>query len=173
MTSRNERGWLGWGVAAVLGVILVSRCESDQPTDLAASAPVIDASASATFSRGARSIEWRYVHANTLNCRRDASTSSAVLDRLSSSAYVAVVDERSGWSLIDRPTDCWVRSSYLGRERRRVEVAPQRFTARSNARSAYYRNCSAARAAGAAPVYRGQPGYGSHLDRDNDGIGCE
>ena len=36
-----------------------------------------------------------------------------------------------------------------------------------------YRNCTAARAAGAAPVYRGEPGYGRHLDRDNDGIGCE
>jgi hypothetical protein len=36
-----------------------------------------------------------------------------------------------------------------------------------------YANCAAARAAGAAPVYRGEPGYGSHLDRDNDGIGCE
>ncbi|MGJ0184045.1 excalibur calcium-binding domain-containing protein [Corynebacterium glyciniphilum] len=39
--------------------------------------------------------------------------------------------------------------------------------------SAYYANCTAARAAGAAPVYRGQPGYASHLDRDNDGVGCE
>ena len=37
----------------------------------------------------------------------------------------------------------------------------------------YYRNCTEARAAGAAPVRRGQPGYGAHLDRDNDGIGCE
>jgi hypothetical protein len=37
----------------------------------------------------------------------------------------------------------------------------------------YYRNCDAARAAGAAPVYRGDPGYARHLDRDNDGIGCE
>ncbi|MGN5373286.1 excalibur calcium-binding domain-containing protein [Sphingomonas hankookensis] len=36
-----------------------------------------------------------------------------------------------------------------------------------------YANCSAARAAGAAPVRRGEPGYGRHLDRDNDGIGCE
>lgn len=36
-----------------------------------------------------------------------------------------------------------------------------------------YRNCSEARAAGAAPVKRGDPGYGRHLDRDNDGIGCE
>lgn len=37
----------------------------------------------------------------------------------------------------------------------------------------YYKNCSAARAAGAAPVLAGQPGYGKHLDRDGDGIGCE
>jgi endonuclease YncB( thermonuclease family) len=39
--------------------------------------------------------------------------------------------------------------------------------------SAYYENCTAAREAGAAPVYRGDPGYGSHLDRDGDGVACE
>ncbi|GHA71834.1 hypothetical protein GCM10010372_83440 [Streptomyces tauricus] len=39
--------------------------------------------------------------------------------------------------------------------------------------SAYYANCDAARAAGAAPVHRGEPGYASHLDRDGDGIGCD
>ncbi|WP_223805369.1 excalibur calcium-binding domain-containing protein [Tsuneonella flava] len=37
----------------------------------------------------------------------------------------------------------------------------------------YYANCTAARAAGAAPVRRGDPGYARHLDRDGDGIGCE
>lgn len=37
----------------------------------------------------------------------------------------------------------------------------------------YFKNCTAARAAGAAPVYQGDPGYGPHLDRDGDGIGCE
>ncbi|WP_082396258.1 excalibur calcium-binding domain-containing protein [Sphingopyxis macrogoltabida] len=36
-----------------------------------------------------------------------------------------------------------------------------------------FRNCSHARAAGAAPVYAGDPGYGPHLDRDRDGVGCE
>lgn len=36
-----------------------------------------------------------------------------------------------------------------------------------------YRNCAAARAAGAAPVLAGDPGYGRHLDRDGDGVGCE
>ena len=36
-----------------------------------------------------------------------------------------------------------------------------------------YRNCSEARAAGAAPLYRGQAGYSSRLDRDGDGVACE
>ncbi|MDV8077291.1 excalibur calcium-binding domain-containing protein [Rhodococcus sp. IEGM 1370] len=36
-----------------------------------------------------------------------------------------------------------------------------------------YENCDAARDAGADPVYRDEYGYGPHLDRDNDGIGCE
>ena len=36
-----------------------------------------------------------------------------------------------------------------------------------------FANCSQARAAGAAPVRIGDPGYGRHLDRDGDGIGCE
>ena len=40
-------------------------------------------------------------------------------------------------------------------------------------RSGVFVNCAAARAAGAAPVRRGESGYGRHLDRDGDGIGCE
>ncbi|AMT70126.1 excalibur calcium-binding domain-containing protein [Mycobacteroides immunogenum] len=36
-----------------------------------------------------------------------------------------------------------------------------------------YPNCAAARAAGAAPLYRGQPGYSAKLDRDGDGVACE
>ncbi len=37
----------------------------------------------------------------------------------------------------------------------------------------YYENCDEARTAGAAPVRRGDPGYGDHLDRDGDGVACE
>lgn len=39
--------------------------------------------------------------------------------------------------------------------------------------SVYYANCSEVRAAGAAPIYRGQPGYSDRLDRDGDGVACE
>lgn len=38
---------------------------------------------------------------------------------------------------------------------------------------AYYGSCREAKAAGAAPLYRGDPGYRSGLDRDGDGVACE
>jgi len=38
---------------------------------------------------------------------------------------------------------------------------------------AYYSSCREAKAAGAAPLYRGDPGYRSRLDRDGDGVACE
>lgn len=37
----------------------------------------------------------------------------------------------------------------------------------------YYANCSAAKQAGAAPLYRGQAGYRPALDSDDDGVACE
>lgn len=52
----------------------------------------------------------------------------------------------------------------------RSSSAPQRVAAVS---SWSYRNCAQARAAGATPLYRGQPGYGAHMDGDGDGIACE
>jgi len=39
--------------------------------------------------------------------------------------------------------------------------------------SVSYANCTAVRAAGAAPIHRGDPGYSRKLDRDGDGVGCE
>ncbi|MFI9531057.1 excalibur calcium-binding domain-containing protein [Micromonospora rosaria] len=37
----------------------------------------------------------------------------------------------------------------------------------------YYANCAAVRAAGKAPIRRGDPGYSRRLDRDGDGVACE
>ncbi|TFB87906.1 excalibur calcium-binding domain-containing protein, partial [Cryobacterium algoricola] len=39
--------------------------------------------------------------------------------------------------------------------------------------TASYKNCDAVRAAGAAPIHPGDPGWQSKFDRDGDGIGCE
>lgn len=37
----------------------------------------------------------------------------------------------------------------------------------------FYRNCDQARAAGAAPINFGEPGYRPPLDADSDGVACE
>jgi endonuclease YncB( thermonuclease family) len=49
-------------------------------------------------------------------------------------------------------------------------AGPQRSRSPSNV---FFRNCKEARAAGAAPLYRGQPGYRPEMDGDGDGIACE
>ncbi|MFI5497003.1 excalibur calcium-binding domain-containing protein [Actinoplanes sp. NPDC051859] len=49
---------------------------------------------------------------------------------------------------------------------------PQPTPTRDQPESVYYKNCDAVRAAGKAPIRRGDPGYGRHLDRDGDGQGC-
>lgn len=52
-----------------------------------------------------------------------------------------------------------------------ASTSPQDVEARQA--SAYYPDCSAARAAGAAPIYAGQPGYREGMDGDLDGVACE
>ncbi len=60
----------------------------------------------------------------------------------------------------------------------RRDAAPPRTSTPSPAPRAapsglYFRNCKEAWAAGAAPLYRGQPGYRPEMDGDGDGIACE
>lgn len=43
----------------------------------------------------------------------------------------------------------------------------------SSSRGVYYQSCREVRAAGAAPLRAGQPGYRVGLDRDRDGVACE
>jgi hypothetical protein len=57
--------------------------------------------------------------------------------------------------------------------RRRASTRRSTGSSSGSGASVYYANCAAARAAGAAPVMRGAPGYSRKLDRDNDGVGCE
>lgn len=56
----------------------------------------------------------------------------------------------------------------------RVAPAPVPQTpADESSGAVYYKNCAAARAAGAAPIQKGEPGYRSALDRDRDGTACD
>lgn len=177
MAAKGTAG-CGWIVAALLLIGLVSQCGKDIEPGGGAPASVL----------ARQQTEWRYIQPISANCRSGPSTSNPVTEKLNRNAFVGVIERQERWSLLDRPADCWVRSDLLGTEPT-SEPAPvrslmggggggrsQATTGRSSGRSsgsAYYANCSAARAAGAAPVLASDPGYSRRLDRDGDGVGCE
>jgi hypothetical protein len=57
----------------------------------------------------------------------------------------------------------------LAEEKRQQEEAAKQ----QAAQNVFYANCTEVREAGAAPIYEGQPGYSTKLDRDRDGIACD
>ncbi len=181
MAKQNAAGCGGWIVAGFLLVALIGQCGKDP-------APTTSTNVNGLMSSGSDAADtskptrWLYVQADTLNCRGEPSASASKIEGLSSNAFVEEIDEQGGWSQLRRPgADCWVKTSYLDQSPR-PEPVRRSYRPTSEARglmsstgssTAYYRNCSAARAAGAAPVLRGEPGYSRRLDRDGDGVGCE
>ncbi|MDQ0218738.1 hypothetical protein ELQ35_05000 [Peribacillus cavernae] len=66
-------------------------------------------------------------------------------------------------------------AALLAEEKKEKEEA-DRIAAESEEEAAAtvsYKNCTAVREAGVAPIHKGEPGYAKHLDRDGDGIGCD
>jgi hypothetical protein len=71
---------------------------------------------------------------------------------------------------------CYVKAGYATKcvtSKATKKAAAKTSSSSPSSSSAYFKNCTAVRAAGADPIRRGDPGYGSHLDRDGDGVGCE
>lgn len=66
-----------------------------------------------------------------------------------------------------------IEAEKKAQEQARIEREQEAQRQREQKNNISYKNCTAVREAGAAPIYRGDPGYGKHLDRDGDGIGCE
>lgn len=83
----------------------------------------------------------------------------------------------------ERRLGLWSGEFQMPADYRAANPAPRQPTARVSdgprpatpppASNAYFRNCKEAWTAGAAPIYRGQPGYRPEMDGDGDGIACE
>lgn len=78
-----------------------------------------------------------------------------------------------GAPLADAPTSTIVTTTTLPPLTAPPTTAPAPPSTQAVAPAPSFANCAEARAAGAAPLYRGQPGYSSRLDRDGDGVACE
>ena len=71
-------------------------------------------------------------------------------------------DDSSGWS-------GW----FGGGDSGSGEGSEEEATPEPEPQKEFYANCKEAKAAGAAPLYKGDPGYRPELDRDKDGIACD
>jgi hypothetical protein len=80
------------------------------------------------------------------------------------------------------PSTVWDRAARLGggdsstrsdSAAQTVAPPPAQSGPTSGGSDVYYANCPAVRAAGKAPLQRGDPGYRAALDRDGDGLACE
>ena len=171
------QGCAGWAVAGVLGLIAIGQCVGEDPQTPDGAPPIALKGTSEPAVVPERVREFLYVQTDGLNCRASPSTDSTRVARIENRKLVGVVREENGWAKLSDPP-CWVRRDYLASSPPEQPVAPPQplyasGPRRSASPSAYYRNCSEARAAGAAPVYAGDPGYARRLDRDGDGVGCE
>lgn len=179
--ANRQSGVVGWGIAGVMTLVAIGQCSADKPANGA-------------------SISTQFVHARNLHCRMGPSTSEPIVRSMARNTSVQVTEKQGEWSFVDGSPGCWAANEYLS-DAPSAEIAATELEQASDLMStyqtprqtepdyepmpepaprrqafvetAYYPNCAAARAAGAAPVRRADPGYSARLDRDNDGVGCE
>ena len=100
----------------------------------------------------------------------DVGTTDAGLTLIEQGLAIARYDSRDGYGAHPR------EDAYVTADQRTTNYDcnnPQVAAEAQRDQGVSYASCSQARAAGAAPVHRDDPGYASHLDGDNDGVGCE
>lgn len=155
-----KRHW-GWVAVAVVALIIIGGIltpETEEETE-EASTPT---TTSATPSSTTRSPE-----------TSTRATSSARETTSSSEPTSSTTTRAPEPSSADAPAGVGFAGGLGGDAPERAAVPEPAAPAEEAPAAAYYPNCSAARAAGAAPLYAGSPGYSRSLDRDGDGVACE
>ncbi|ATY32980.1 hypothetical protein CVN68_14255 [Sphingomonas psychrotolerans] len=74
---------------------------------------------------------------------------------------LSLITGAATWLLAPDLKSLWAQST----------LSPEALKARETA--VFYARCDEARAAGVAPMRRGEPGYREDLDGDSDGLACE
>lgn len=112
-----------------------------------------------------------------VNERLGGATSAVALLRASEEQRVEaerVAAEAAAAAAVQAAADEAARQAQAAADAEAARIAAEAAaTKKAPAVSVFYKNCDAVRAAGAAPILAGQPGYSSKLDRDGDGVGCE
>lgn len=147
---------------AVLVVLLLSGCGGDSP-----SAPVTVTEPATT--------ETVTVTAPPKAARKGASQASASSTRKKAARTTAPARRTGAPGATAAATASRKATTTPTARRATAAVTATRPATPSPAEkvSVYYPNCDAVKAAGKAPLRRGEPGYRSGLDRDGDGTACD
>lgn len=114
------------------------------------------------------------LRAATVSLKGAESREAALQSKLDEQIEAARVLTEEKTSLTDQNTQLSSRVTELESVGASAAAAPLPLAAAPAPQpTAYYANCAAVRAAGAAPLYSGSPGYSRSLDRDGDGVACE
>lgn len=106
----------------------------------------------------------------------DKAAAEAAEKAAADQAWVAAQQAEAERVVAQKAADdaAWVAAQQAEADRIAAELAAPPIQPLVEAPSSvYYQNCTAARAAGAAPLYAGQPGYRLKMDSDGDGVACE
>lgn len=111
----------------------------------------------------------------------DANQSVVIIAVVAESVCPEVAQVHTTQVVAKRKADARVAAEKAAAaERARVAAAKKAereraaaLAAQQQAAQVYYENCTAVENAGAAPIYSGDPGYSTDLDRDGDGVACE
>lgn len=162
--TRRRRRWPGRAAAGFVGLVVVAGITGgdDEPAPTLPSASA--RSASAAPARPATTVPPAPNAAAAPPATAVATTPPATTRR---TAEAAPATSRQA---APPPTRSTPRSTTRTTTRPAPEPEPE---PEPKPASAYYPNCTAAKAAGVAPLYAGEPGYSTKLDRDRDGVACE
>ncbi len=183
---------LGCAAAAVAGVFVVWQIDK----------PATEMASVAAAAAAPPAMRVMYVAVPTATCSDGPAGTGKTVSKLALGDQINIVAEKAGWSETEFGTGlrCWTTSAALSPDRptrsapprKRADAVPAYVS--SNGGSApdqgppagsgmptrkhvstrdYYSGCNAVRAAGAAPLYRGEPGYRPEMDGDGDGVACE
>jgi uncharacterized membrane-anchored protein YhcB (DUF1043 family) len=174
--DKQREQWLRWGIPALALVIGVIAGGAITETDVEASPAYLTLQSELTSSRQEADELANDVEDATAAIRRATEEGEA---RLAQRA--AELDGRSA-QLDQREQELVAREASAPQVPSVTQPAPAAAEPAIPAppapeppasSSTYYENCDAVRAAGAAPIRTGDPGYAGHLDRDGDGVACE
>lgn len=134
-----------------------------------------------------------FVVAPSTSCQATPNSDARSVSTLALGDQLNVTRSENAWSRIEFASGlaCWTKAEALSDERPKVGARPHarapavpEYTMPDQAMDApipqavvgtavYFPNCRSAWAVGAAPMYRGDPGYRPQLDGDSDGVACE